>query len=458
MRPTPGHDIGTHGPDMTPQHLTDRDFEPSALAALDSGSTMLLTGNAGTGKSTLLNHWIRTRDQPGVALVAPTGIAALNIGGETIHRFLHLEPGLSPEQAADKARHLNADRRRLYRSLRTIIMDEVSMCRADLMDTLDRFLQAARNNETPFGGVRLIMVGDLLQLPPVVTREEAKLFHGGRWASPWAFDSTVLTELGRNLTVVNLTVVHRQNDPAFIRLLDHARTGTADRHDLDTLSRRVSPPDRNAIVLASTRARVDRINRRALDRLDGHVSTYTASMNGEWSRTITPAPPVINLKVGARVMMCANDPAGLWVNGTRGTVVDFENDLPVIRLEDGDITTVVGRHEWNVKRNYAWRAPADDPEHPGEWMIGRKTIGSYSQLPLRLGWAVTIHKSQGLTFDRMNLDLGDRPLFAPGMGYVALSRVRTLDGLHLSRPMTMRDLTVDPAPLRFLKEHRAEEG
>lgn len=427
---------------MTNPEFSDIDFDTDALNALDGDQSILLTGNAGTGKSTLLTHWIRTR-RPDVALLAPTGIAALNIGGETIHHYLHLSVGTTITQAATKADDLTTARRSLYQHTTTIIIDEISMCRADLLDLLDTFLRHARHNPNPFGGIRIIMVGDLLQLPPVVTREEARLFNHGEYDSPWMFDSHVWRRLTDRLHIINLTETHRQTDPAFIHTLDHIRQGRPDRNDLTRLTRLVGPADPNAITLTATRRRVDHINHMMLDRLSGDPIEYVADMDGDWNHHTTPAPERLLLKPDTRIMMTANDSDGLWANGSTGIIHGFDDDdRPIITLDNG-VDIAVGIHEWHVKRNYAWH-DADG------WHMGQKTIGTYRQLPLRPGWAITIHKSQGLTLDAVNLALDDRPLFAPGMGYVALSRARDPEHVHLNRSLTIHDLKADRRALAWM--------
>lgn len=440
---------------MVSEHeYTDKDFDPAALAALDDpGRHVLLTGDAGTGKTTLLKHWIRTRDDGRTILLAPTGLAAMNVGGETIHRFLHVRPGLSPrEMEAQGLKTRDKEKQgSIYRLASTIIIDEVSMCRADLMDGMDRYLRAARGVELPFGGVRLIMTGDLMQLPPVVTRDEARLFHGTAWRSPWAFDSHAirkLTDKGR-LTLVELTEAHRQTDPAFLHALDSARAGTPGPRALALFNTRTGRPDPDAITLTARVKDADSINHRRLDRLPGQAMTYRARTDGDWKGGIEPAPGIIRLKEGVRVMMRTNDPSGLYVNGSRGRVTGFENGMPVIHIEDDDLTLTVTPHTWDVQRNYAWY-----DKESGRWRIGRERIGSYTQLPLQLGWALTIHKSQGMTLNRVNIDLGDKPLFASGMGYVALSRCRTLDGITLSRRITRSDLKADPTPVAWIRAMR----
>ena len=431
--------------------FTDRDFPPDALRMLDSRQHILLTGNAGTGKSTLLNHWRSTRHQRRILLAAPTGIAALNIGGTTIHRLIHLTPGLTPEQAARRVRDWKPQWLSPLQVADTLIIDEISMMRADLMDTLDLTCQHARHDTRPFGGIRLIMTGDLNQLPPVVTRDDQAMFGPHhRWAGPWMFQSHVIQQLtrSRRLAHIHLTRTHRQTDPAFIRLLDAIRAGHPTQNQLDLLNRQASRrPDPNGISLTALNHDAQRINQWHARQLSGPEQTWRAHITGDWPDRLAPAPASLTLKPGMRIIMLANHADNLYANGSQGTITRLTHDGPIILFDTGEETLITPR-QWPIGRDQT----QPDPTSESEYTIRHHIIGAYRQLPLKPGWAITIHKSQGMTFTHTNINPGARPLFAPGMGYVALSRNQTLTGIRLSRPLTGRDLTCDHTPDRFLTQ------
>lgn len=444
---------------MNDSTLTDADFEPAALDMLSSGpQVVFLTGKAGTGKSTLVNHWLAHHAPANTLTLAPTGIAALNlVGGETIHRFMHARPGVTVEQAkADGAR-----RRRdpLYSTLDALVVDEVSMVRADLMDCLDAFLSAARGSKRPFGGLRMVLVGDLMQLPPVVARGEAAAFSGDPWPSPWFFDSAAIRHAIASglFASCSLERVHRQSDPVFVDALNHIRMGDASPSILSVIDARAGshydPGSMDdAVTLAATNARADQVNALRLGSLPYSGSIWKASIQGEWSKSLRPAPETLDVRVGERVMMVANEPSGLYANGSMGTVDGFESSLPVVRLDDGPVVAI-GPHDWQVT---AARA-VTDPD-TGERRLETYVVGSYRQLPLKPGWAVTVHKSQGQTFDRVHLELPPTPLFADGQAYVALSRVRSLAGLTMNRPLWARDVRANRKALAFLSAPHEPSG
>ncbi len=425
-----------------------------ALEILDSGVThVFITGRAGTGKSTLLRHFLEEAAPPGTVVLAPTGVAAINVGGETIHHFFKLRPGTTPEQMEQTARRLakSGNRAKIYRELTTLVIDEFSMVRADLLDMVDGFLRIVRGNDQPFGGVRLVGFGDLYQLPPVVQRDEWDLFRG-QYHGPYFFDSHVfqriLREAGDTLLppfrMVELTEIYRQTDPEFIEILQRVRERALDEGVLARInSRHNLPPAPGAVHLTTTNATARRINAEHLKALPGEMLTAQAEVTDEFPRSYFPTDDELNLKIGARIMLLTNDPDRRWFNGSLGTLKDIEMDPGeeqlVVALDDGE-TVRVPPFEWEVAYNY-WDVDTES--------IQREVVGSFEQFPARLAWAVTIHKSQGKTFDHMVVDF-ERAAFAHGQAYVALSRCRTLEGLVLARPMRADDVRLDHRVQNFL--------
>lgn len=436
------------------REFTDQDFEPAALDALDGTAHVFLTGRAGTGKSTLINHWIRTRGRGGRTLTcAPTGIAALNAGGVTIHQLIHAGPDVTPERAAAEGRRRAGEP--LYRILDTLVIDEVSMLRADLADSLDRFLKGARRSRQPFGGIRLIMVGDLAQLPPIVTKDDRERFDGGEWDGPWFFQShAIQTILDDNrLQGVELTRAHRQTDRAFLAALDDMRDGHPAPGTLAMLNRRAGAPwnPLDTTVICARNSTADQINRMMLQRLPGPHATRYASTAGDWPQRLEPAPYRLDTRPGMRIMLTSNDADGRWANGTMGTLTDMDPQgwWATVRPDADDTEEyTVKPHSWTRTRPTTW----EDPE-TGEERIILEETGRYTQLPLRPGWAFSIHKSQGQSVGRLRVDLGAR-LFSPGQAYVALSRARDYNHLSLSRPLTAADVFADPDAIAFLEKIR----
>lgn len=431
--------------------MTDNDSDiPDVFDA--PSLSVFLTGGAGTGKSTLIRRWLATRAPRNTLVAAPTGIAALNVDGVTLHRFMHVKPGVTPDEAGEQGLRL-AKRDPLYRMLDALVVDEVSMVRADLMDCLDRFLQGARRDDAPFGGLRLILVGDLNQLPPVVTRNERAAFAGDPWPGPWFFQSQAIRRLLalRRLAVHELTVVHRQEDARFAALLNRVRMGETDGGVLGPVNARAGlTPPADAVSLTATNRLADLVNSSRLAALDGTEWVESAVASGRWDAALEPAPRLLHVREGMRVLMLANDKDGQWANGSTGVLLSYDpvRHVAAVRFDDGRVADV-GRHAWEVA------APRVTRDGDGRVRLETVTIGSYQQMPFQAGWALTIHKAQGKTLDPVTLRLGDRPLFAAGQAYVALSRARSLDGLYLDRPLVARDVIRDPAPDVFMRLARA---
>ncbi|MFH1098850.1 MAG: AAA family ATPase [Candidatus Uhrbacteria bacterium] len=425
------------------------EFERS-LALVRDGRSVFITGRAGTGKSTLLGV-IRKEIAMPMVVLAPTGVAALNVLGETIHAFCKFHPGVTEKDARAAGHKRHGDE--LIKKLRLVVIDEISMVRADLLDHLDAFFRAALDSQESFGGKQIVMIGDCYQLPPVVKSDEEAYFgykngrpthdSKARYDSPWFFSAKVISKITSDL--IELTKVYRQSDPAFIGLLNAVRNRTVDDTQLAHLNTRVwagkETPEhaRGAITLTATNAAADAINAAELEKLSGKVRTYHGYVVGEFGDGRLPTDERLVLKKGARVMFLANDSRHRWVNGTLGTVAAISHDGVDVRMDDGEVVAVEP-FTWNVIRStYSKRTRT----------IERETIAEFTQFPLRLAWAVTIHKSQGLTFDRVFLDLG-RGAFAHGQTYVALSRCRTFEGITLARPVKASDVRMDWAVVKFL--------
>ena len=377
-----------------------------------SSGNLLITGRAGSGKSTLLSQYVDAiKKTKKLAVLAPTGIAALNVGGQTIHRFFRINPA-RPMDRPPKAL------RDILRALEVLVIDEISMARADLIDQIDGRLRQARENNQPFGGVRMIFFGDPYQLPPVVRREEIKTFQN-KWKTPFFFGARAFAE-GQFQTFV-MTKVYRQTDPVFINVLEEVRQGRLTPSGLDALNARhraALDEQEFLVTLSGTNADAAVINRARLDALPGSVVTYQAKITGDFSAGAVTAPECLEIKPDAQVMLLTNDPLDRWVNGTMARVIRPVSETAVlVETENGQRVTVEP-HTWRLER------PVEK-----DGRIKSVTTGTFTQFPMTLAWAVTIHKSQGKTFERLRLSLSDA--FAPGQFYVALSRARSLEGLTL---------------------------
>jgi ATP-dependent DNA helicase PIF1 len=395
---------------------------------------VFITGRAGTGKSTLLNH-LSWNTEKQVVICAPTGVAALNVGGQTIHSLFRLPIGL----IADGELRQNAETRKLLNTIDTLVIDEVSMVNGDLLDAIDRSLRKARGRSAEaFGGVQVVMFGDPYQLPPVPGDADERAYFADHYRSMWFFDAKVWLET--ELHIVELSTVHRQRDDAFAAMLTAVRHGrvTADiAGQLNAAGARPAPDD--AITLATRNDTVSRINKAALDRLPGRVKTARAELTGDFGGRTFPADEALELKPGAHVMFLRNDADQRWVNGTIGIVRSIRDTVWV--EVDGEEHEVQPSVWEKIKYSYS----ADTKE------LKKDTVGEFQQFPLRLAWAVTIHKSQGSTYDRAVVDLGSR-VFSAGQTYVALSRLTSLDGLYLTRPLRPQDIIVDTDVRRFMSE------
>ncbi|MCP5404763.1 MAG: AAA family ATPase [Pseudomonadaceae bacterium] len=408
----------------------------TALATIEDGGNLLILGSAGTGKSTFLK-WLRKKlaNKKKYAVLAPTGMAALNVGGQTIHSFFGFKPQLLVGTPLPKPRNP-----KLFANLDVLVIDEISMVRADVFDSIDKFLRKyGKSGKEPFGGVQLVLMGDLCQLPPVVRREESDIF-ATTYPTPFFF-STPAWELGAFATI-RFTHIFRQTDAPFITLLNAVRNGQSDASTLTRLNARVEEaPPKGAVILAARNNTVDAINQRELAKLATPARTYAAETSGDLSGKEFTTPAELTLKVGARVMFTRNHKLGLWVNGTLGTVTKLESDL--IEVETADSLHHVEREKWEsvrYKHDDATNAPV------------ATVAGTFVQFPLTLAWALTIHKAQGQTIPKCVIDLADGGTFAEGQLYVALSRARSLESLSLTTPIQPRHIKTHPAVLAFYQQ------
>jgi ATP-dependent exoDNAse (exonuclease V) alpha subunit len=393
---------------------------------------LFVTGRAGTGKSTLLTC-LREMLADEMVVLAPTGLAAVNVGGQTIHSFFGFPPRLIRPDDIRRSRN-----GRLMRRLKFLVIDEVSMVRSDLMWAIDQSLRVNRGRpREAFGGVRLALFGDLHQLPPVINDPEVAEHLESEYGGPFFFSLAALKE-GTGTSLIELTQVFRQRDEALLAVLNKVREGEADEDDLALLNARAHPIRTLAegepyVILTPTNAAAGRINMAYLNALPGAPRPYKAATTGEFNEAAQPTDTTLQLKPGAKVMLLRNDPDRRWVNGTIARISRLEEDRVWVEI-DGD-EHEIEQASWESRR-YAYDKAAEK--------IVETVAGTFRQFPLRLAWALTIHKSQGLTLDKVYIDLG-RGTFAHGQAYVALSRCRSLDGLALARPLRPSDILFDVA-------------
>lgn len=414
--------------------------------------SLFLTGKAGTGKSTFLRY-ICSQTKKKYVVLAPTGIAAINAGGSTLHSFFKLPfHPLLPDDVKYSPRHIKetlkytGEKRKIIRELELVIIDEVSMLRADIIDFIDKVLRIySRNMKTPFGGKQLLLVGDVFQLEPVVREEDRQLLLP-YYRSMYFFGARVFEELP--LVSIELKTVYRQTDARFINLLDHIRTNHVSDSDLRLLNSRVGTASTTAesqlsITLSSRRDTVDYINEQHLNALPGEAVSYHGTITGEFPSSSLPTTEVLELKPGAQVIFVKNDKDHRWVNGTLGMVEAMSVDddsLPYLSIitEDGESYDVFEERWSNMRYTF----------NEKEKKIEEEEIGTFTQFPVRLAWAITVHKSQGLTFRQVEIDFSGG-VFAGGQAYVALSRCRSLEGISLHEPLRRGDIFVKSEVIRF---------
>ena len=413
-----------------------------------SSKNIFVTGKAGTGKSTLLQYF-RDHTQKQMAVLAPTGVAAVNVKGQTIHSFFKFKPDVTLE-GIKKKRVSKKGKKNIYQRLDMLIIDEISMVRADLMDCIDRFLRLNGRDETkPFGGLQVIFFGDLYQLAPVISTQERGIFQT-HYDSPYFFSANVFKEM--NLEILELEQIYRQKDTAFIDILNAIRTNTITQGQLDRLNQRYIPdakPTDNSlsVFLTPTNKAAHSINEEQLELLEGKYHFFEGSSSGDFNKGHLPAPAALQIKVGSQIMMLNNDPKQRWINGTMARVLRiFQDDddyetLIRVELENGKKANVAP-HTWEL-----YKYKLEDEK------IVSEVAGSFTQYPLNLAWGITIHKSQGKTFEQAIIDLG-RSVFSSGQTYVALSRCTSLEGLTLRQPIQHKHIWTDQRVVTFLTHHQ----
>ena len=426
--------------DNTPDNIY---AAPARWVASGAGAqgNLFLTGRAGTGKTTMLRKFLSQAGDSAIVL-APTGVAAMNAGGQTIHSFFKFPPRLIEPTDIKRLRST-----RLIKAIDTMIIDEISMVRSDMLDAIDKSLKLNRASKRPFGGVRMILSGDLHQLPPVVSNQEAPILkerHGGQYF----FNCAAFREA--EFALLALKHVFRQEDPRFLALLGALRTGRVTPADEATLHglvshRSAADASETHVVLTPNNANAFRINQARLDDLPGKPHPFYADVQGQFDEKAYPTEAELELKEGARVMLIRNDPEGRWVSGSLAVVAGFTSKSVIVDI-DG--------HAYEIEPA-AWEKYRYELD-PESKKVKREVVGTFKQMPLRLAYAVTIHKAQGLTLDKVYIDF-DHGMFAHGQTYVAFSRARTLEGLEISRPLRPRDLVFDREAFAFGKLDTIED-
>jgi ATP-dependent exoDNAse (exonuclease V) alpha subunit len=434
---------------------TTIEFDPIAKEALrlmeDTTEHIFLTGRAGTGKSTLLEYFRETTKKK-IAVVAPTGVAALNVHGQTIHSFF----GFGIDITESTIKRVSGRKKMLFQKLETLVIDEISMVRADLLDCIDKSLRLnGPKPKSPFGGVQIIFIGDLYQLPPIVPGDEEELF-SGHYESPYFFAAKAFHAIESRMRYIELIRAYRQKDEDFLEVLDAIRMSRATDAHIALVNTRCDPAFNDErgdfyINLKTTNAAADAWNRAKLAKLSAKPCIFKGVATGEFRERNLPTSETLVIKEGAQVMLLNNDQQDRWVNGDVGKIeaIRQSNDGTIIsvRLLTGAVVPVA-EHTWDMIKFFY------DKETQ---RIESQTVGTFTQYPIRLAWAVTIHKAQGKTFDRVVIDFG-RGTFAHGQAYVALSRCTTLNGLVLKTPLEQKHIFIDEQIETFMERFSTPLG
>ncbi len=420
----------------------NEEFKQALNILENTTRNIFITGKAGTGKSTLLDYF-RNNTRKKAVVLAPTGVAAVNVKGETIHSFFRFKPDITVE----KIKKIKSPKTSvLYREIETIIIDEISMVRADLLDCVDAFLRLnGKKRKLPFGGVQMVLIGDLYQLPPVIQSKEKEIFNS-YYKSCYFFDAKVFD--GLQLEFIELQKIYRQKDEKFISILNAIRNNTVDAKSLQVLNQRLAPDFKidqldYYIYLTPTNRLAAEINNQQLDKLKTKLQMFQGQIEGDFDQKYLPTDYELKIKEGAQVMLLNNDELGRWVNGTVGRVTEIKDDVITVELPEGRLEDV-RPNKWELF-HFQFNVHSQRLE--------TEVVGYFIQYPLKLAWAITMHKSQGKTFDKIVVDVSGG-IFACGQVYVALSRCRSLEGIVLIKPIEKKHILMDWRIVNFLTKYQ----